>query len=678
MLRSVKTTLRRGDAPPEIAPYRDAVNLAASRLRGLWVGYTLLLAYLFISVGAVTHRDLLLETPVTLPVLNVDLPLVGFFAVAPVFLVINQFYLLLQLFGLGRRVADFNEVLERQNLRPNEEHTERRRLDPFLIVQMLGGTKDEQVGQTSRFLRAIATITLVIAPLALLLFFQLQFLPYQSESVTWLHRIALLVSVAMLWLFWPSIRLGRWMPWQAKPLRALGAVTILASSFLIATFPGEFADGGTDAKNWTRPQDSWFATAKATVFGHIPGYSQRTAMLPFHRALQLPDNRTLIDLDAFDKIRERAKTYKPDASPWETDRTLSLRGRNLRGANFARSDLRNVDFFEARLRGASLRSASLQGASLHRASLQGASLNFARLQGASLHRASLQGASLFGANLQGASLDFAGLQAASLDRAHLQGASLEYASLQGASLFEARLQGASLLGANLQGASLDGASLQGASLIGAGLQGASLDKASLQGASLRSASLQAASLDRAKLWRTLGTIETDDLSGLWVANPDTRPLADDAFADLLENALKGVEDDTVRTRIRERLAPLSAPEAPPDSLPPRFWQDRIDRIDLGDHQTQLAGTLSNLACEADNAPYVAQGLIGRNTVFAWYSRLDDVGREHLPRVARRLLDAAEGRTTDCPGAVGLNAKAIAKLREWAGPLPGDTKSADIE
>ena len=55
--------------------------------------------------------------------------------------------------------------------------------------------------------------------------------------------------------------------------------------------------------------------------------------------------------------------------------------------------------------------------------------------------------------------------------------------------------------------------------------------------------------------------------------------------------------------------------------------------------------------------YVAQGLIKR--------RFRDIGRDHLPRVARKLLDDAEGRTNDCPNLKGLNADSIAQLRKWA-------------
>ena len=56
---------------------------------------------LAIAFGSVTHRDLFLETPIKLPLLNVDLPLVGFFAVAPTVLLIFHFYVFLQLAGLA-------------------------------------------------------------------------------------------------------------------------------------------------------------------------------------------------------------------------------------------------------------------------------------------------------------------------------------------------------------------------------------------------------------------------------------------------------------------------------------------------------------------------------------------------------------------------------------------------
>ena len=69
---------------------RNAVVDAAGVGYGLWFSYLFVLLYFAIAAGAVTHRDLLLESPVKLPFLNVELPLKAFFVLGPlVFLVVH-------------------------------------------------------------------------------------------------------------------------------------------------------------------------------------------------------------------------------------------------------------------------------------------------------------------------------------------------------------------------------------------------------------------------------------------------------------------------------------------------------------------------------------------------------------------------------------------------------------
>jgi uncharacterized protein YjbI with pentapeptide repeats len=155
--------------------------------------------------------------------------------------------------------------------------------------------------------------------------------------------------------------------------------------------------------------------------------------------------------------------------------TVSLKGRDLRGAMLYGASLRKVDFTAADLRGAFLLRAELQQSNLAGARLVGAVLDGAQLQGADLRGAHLQGAMLNLADLEGASLEGARLEEASLEFAHLQGAYLGGAHLEGAVLFWTDLKGADLSGAHLQGAMLDGVQLQGAWLDHAELQGASLE-----------------------------------------------------------------------------------------------------------------------------------------------------------------------------------------------------------
>ncbi len=79
----------------DLGALREAVVDAASVGSGLWLSYLFVLFYFAIAAGAVTHRDLLLENPVKLPFLNVELPLKAFFVLGPlVFLIVHAYVLL--------------------------------------------------------------------------------------------------------------------------------------------------------------------------------------------------------------------------------------------------------------------------------------------------------------------------------------------------------------------------------------------------------------------------------------------------------------------------------------------------------------------------------------------------------------------------------------------------------
>src|SRR4029077_396058 len=73
---------------------RAAVVDAATDTGPLWLSYLFALLYLLIAAGGITHRDLFLESPVKLPFLSVDLPLIGFAWLGPVLFIVVHVYLL--------------------------------------------------------------------------------------------------------------------------------------------------------------------------------------------------------------------------------------------------------------------------------------------------------------------------------------------------------------------------------------------------------------------------------------------------------------------------------------------------------------------------------------------------------------------------------------------------------
>ena len=473
-----------------------------------------------------THEDLFFERAVKLPFFNVELPLLAFFFLAPILFIIVHAYTLVHLVFLTEKAKRFDEAVRRQS---GGDDGLRERLPSNIFIQFLAGPSSLRRGPFGWLLRAIGWVTLVIAPILLLLMMQVQFLPFHSSFITWTQRLALVVDLALIWWLWGKILAGREIEGGRRASWAWaglgGALTLAAMLFsgTVVTFPGEWqedywpewrllpalsewANPGTekDASGNLRVASfqDWFINAERLSL-HDWLFNEYLDLIS-RRRFPLSNTLVLTGLN----IYEGLGIDDPEKAKWH-DYVFRARGRDLRGAILDFASLPRVDFTGSDLQGARLNTAQLQGASLDGAQLQGASLDGAQLQGASLDGVQLQGASLFGARLQGASLGSARLQGALLNTAQLQGARLDLAQLQGARLNTAQLQGASLDLAQLQGASLAGAHLQGASLYGAGLQGASLDLAHLQGASfdsaqlqgvlLRGAQLQGASLDSAQL-----------------------------------------------------------------------------------------------------------------------------------------------------------------------------------
>jgi hypothetical protein len=190
----------------DLGELQKALNDASGKASVLWTTFVTLQLYLVIAFGSVTHRDLFLETPIKLPLLNVDLPLVGFFAVTPAILITFHFYVFLQLLALVKKANDYDTLLREHTPVASDRQYLRQRLDSFLILQFLAGPAEQRTGLGGFSLRLIGWLTLVGIPVVILLQGQLTFLPYHLESVAWLQRVALLIDLAIIWCFWSYIR----------------------------------------------------------------------------------------------------------------------------------------------------------------------------------------------------------------------------------------------------------------------------------------------------------------------------------------------------------------------------------------------------------------------------------------------------------------------------------------
>ena len=570
-----------GRSAPEsetpVNPYSllEAVNNSSDTAHTGWLIFLAIMTYLVIAVAGVTHEALLLETPVQLPILQVNIQLKEFFQFAPVVLVLFHLGILAQLVLLARKTLEFDHAIRLLETSDRRTHPLRLEVHNFFFVQAIAGPERSVV--MSGFLHIMSWLTIVILPVVLLLYMQLSFLPYHDETTTWINRIALVFDIGLLLLIGvflmraePSFIQAFWRSTVAHPVSsALTAIVLMLVgyvSFFAATVPDEALDhlnrdlllvGSADGE---------------------PALQRSGFLIPF-----LPQRRDGTLFGIFRKNLEVTDADLIEGRGRRGEKTLNLRGRDLRYARLDRSDLQGADLTGALLDGASLVGAKLRQVSLDCADLNALLLNNDRVaakcpsaRGVDLTGAQLQGAHLAGLDLQGANLSEAHLDEADLANAMLSGANLSSAQLDKADLTGVQAQGANFLNASLQGADLRGAQLQFADLSSAAMRGVVLDFAQLQGAVVRDASAEGASLRSTKLqgtdlsgMRLTGT----DLRGasIWVTLPPEwdasgltdlsqfviRPLDKNEQTALLDAAKRLVDDDA-RARAKEKIAPLTA------------------------------------------------------------------------------------------------------------------------
>jgi hypothetical protein len=195
VLTQAEETLRR-----QIDNLQAAAGEASAHTRNLYLFFLSFGLYLAIIFGSTTHEQLLRETPVTLPLFNVELPLKGFYWVAPALLVLLHFNLLVQCYLLAGKLRRFEDAIQELS-DSGTRAVERARLNVFPFTQMLIGDHRSLLGVVLPAIMAWTTI--VVGPIALLLFGQASFLPYHDPLMTWSHRCFILFDVFLLLLLWP-------------------------------------------------------------------------------------------------------------------------------------------------------------------------------------------------------------------------------------------------------------------------------------------------------------------------------------------------------------------------------------------------------------------------------------------------------------------------------------------
>lgn len=544
-----------GETPVNPYSLLEAVNHSSDTVHTAWLIFLAVMTYFMIAVTGVTHRDLLIETPVALPILQVAIPITQFFQFAPVVLVLMHVGVLSQVVLLARKTLEFDHAIRLLETTDRRTHPLRLELNNFFFVQAVAGPHRSPV--MSVFLHGMSWLTLVVLPVLLLLYIQVVFLPYHSQLITWAHRIALIIDITFLLLIGvflmrleTSFLRALWRTTATNPISFLITLVVLGLaaifSIFVATIPGE-------------PLDR-ISTRLLGTPGHIAERDLRYSSGVLPNLFSYKSNGALFGVVPRWLVVTDTDLV-PDKDIQGDEATLKLRGRNLRYARLDRSDLQQADFTGAILDDASLVNTNLSKSGMGCAVLGDLRLSQDRIEAkcTSARRANFTGARMTGAALTGADLRNAKLSEGNLEGADLRDALLAGTNFQLARLEKAdmsggvRAQGANFLLANLQGVDLNGALLQNATLSNASLQGAVLSLAQLQGAVLRDAELDGATLAYAHL-------EGADLSGARIVGADFRgahvwmtkpPLPDTSgLADFSELVMKPLDEDKAASLTR--------------------------------------------------------------------------------------------------------------------------------
>lgn len=465
----------------DLAKLEASVNSTSQRAVTQWLAYLSLWAYLFFTTLSITHRDLILLTPVKLPLIGVELGLRGYFWSAPPLFWVFHLYLVRKITVLARDVAFYRDVIRR--FVPSETAREPlyRRLDAFFLTRLLG--HGEQ-GWLLRWLDSgIAVATVVVMPLALMMAFQLKYLAYHAVWATdwhrfWLLADVLLLAVPLLWLLWRRPRGANDVEGKKRPSRAwlqgwgvavgqtLGIALVFggiaAFSLLVVTYPDDRMD--------------WALS--------VVGLSDEDHPLSSWRVLT-PLDTDFVNDEKLDKVQ------------W----TVDLRGRDLRGAQLSGADLRKARMTGVDLRDANISDSQLDGADISNSNIKNASMQNSKLKSSNISNSYIKDANISYSQLQGANIKNTRIISSDLSNSNLNGADISDSNIIDSDIEKSYMRGSDLSNAFIFRSNIRNSKIQGSYMRKTKFSLVTIENSDLQGADISDSQIEAVNVSGANFWR---------------------------------------------------------------------------------------------------------------------------------------------------------------------------------
>jgi len=427
----------------------EIVKNSTEAVRHLFFFYLAWLIYVLVLVLSTTDKMLLLANEgLKLPIVDLNVPLIGFYIVIPLFVIAIHIHLLINL------ESHQNKLLKWQQAWGGSIAREKIHLLLFNL-----STLDGESSLKYWINLASSIFYVYLGPLTLAIIFW-RFADYQSGYISIWHLLMLLIDICFV------IRVNQAFINNASDssqlqngwikIVAWGFITLVMTLKIIAVTWVDFTEDNAFASQ-SKLVDSKYEKFVKTPFCYITHWLHIDFLDCFGITnnifwkiiphISIPPGEKLLPLEYKPSALETSAISKedPELSHFNhRDVSIELSGRSLRMAFLGSAVLPNVGLTNARLQGATLVLALLENSDLKYAGLQNANLQLSHLEDADLHGSYLQNADLANASLIKTRLTNADLENAKLEDVKWAGAYLLGAKLNKADLEKALSQGAVL------------------------------------------------------------------------------------------------------------------------------------------------------------------------------------------------------------------------------------------
>ncbi len=499
-------------------------NLLLLLTVGLFIG---------ILVSATSDMMLLKGVHMDLPLMDVEVPIDHFYAMAPIVFVVLHLHLFLRLNRLAHVAGLLQAEIEKRET-PAEKTVETALLYPFDFLQVILYRTGRQAEidppgfrQIVRYFKyeherygylsslvVIVALSIFVLPAAILVWMQMTFLSYQNEFITFIHQSVISIDLAAqlffiyrIGVFGKLLAVVREGPTQLERVVGLAnfgfisvpVVALLAISWVIAVVPDSWLE-----RNLPFPEARSSATyAVFKDWWFLDGCDRRSR--PGHRTLRryihMPGKAIASELQlVHGGVHSQGSPEQNLVRGSEIE--LDLSRRSLRYAWLDRSRFPPTTFAGSDLHCSKLRETKLQGAVFDGAELNGAVFDDADLRKASFKDVTSSGTKFEKSDMRDVVLSGSEFRDGSFRGARMEGAVARNVDFYGTDLKQTKFHGADMSNVDFFGGDLDRAEFHGADLDGAEFHGTTLRNAEIYGVILEDAEFRATNANGAKFYGT--------------------------------------------------------------------------------------------------------------------------------------------------------------------------------